>query len=106
MLYPSKEKLPQLFMLGVWDDMDSGGWVYDEYRKNINLCINEKAEKVNKNKIQEYAHWWLILVDMTELDCLRRHEKEWLDKVVNLEHYWEKVILLDPKTFENVALTD
>ena len=105
-LYPSEKRLPQPFLLGAWNDMDSTGWVYEQYRKNINLCINEKAEKVNRNKIQEYAHWWLILVDMIELDCLRRHEKEWLDKVVNLEHNWEKVILLDPETFENVELTD
>jgi len=47
-------------------DHDSGGFIVSEYVKNINLCIQEKNNKI-QNYLHKYLEWWLVLVDQTDL---------------------------------------
>jgi hypothetical protein len=50
---------PTFFVLGGSSDGDSGGWVLEETRKNLRLCIDEKTRKIAQFR-NRYPEWWLI----------------------------------------------
>jgi len=45
---PASDAHPTLFVPGGYSDDDSGGWVFEETRKNLQLCIDEKTRKVDQ----------------------------------------------------------
>lgn len=59
-----KQSVPDTckFIMGGWNDLDSGGFVESELIRNLAICVPEKATKVQAYR-QKYSQWWLILVD-------------------------------------------
>jgi len=82
------------FVSGGYTDHDSGGWVFEETRKNLRLCIAEKTQKIAHVR-DKYPEWWLILVDRIGYgvdDC----DRQLFHKHLGIKHSWDKVILLNP----------
>jgi hypothetical protein len=61
-LIPSTNSLDHSFVLGGYQDLDSGGWLVPELERNIHVCIREKAEKIAQVR-PKYDEWWLVLID-------------------------------------------
>ena len=59
-----KQSVPDtgMFILGGWNDLDSGGYVESELIRNLEFCVQQKANKVQPHRCR-YSCWWLILVD-------------------------------------------
>lgn len=96
------------FVSGGYSDDDSGGWVFEETRKNLRLCIDEKTLKIAHVRCK-YPEWWLILVDRIGYgvdDC----DRELFHKHLRIKHSWDKVILLSPlnhrSAFEIQSVSD
>lgn len=85
----------KLFMLGGYCDQDAGGWVIPELYKGIRACITEKTTKIARHKAK-YATWWLVLVDHIGYG-IRRDHVELLRGPFEIEHDWERVVLLHPR---------
>jgi len=90
---------PTLFLLGGYDDDDSGGWVLEETRNNLRLCIDEKTLKIARFR-NRYPEWWLVLVDRIGYgvdECDRALYREQL----RVKHTWDKIILLNPTDYRS-----
>jgi hypothetical protein len=90
---------PTFFVLGGYSDDDSGGWVLEETRKNLRLCINGKTLKTAQFR-NRYPEWWLILVDrigygVDECDHILYRE------LLGAKGGWDKVILLNPTDYRS-----
>jgi hypothetical protein len=87
------------FVFGGYQDLQSGGFVIEELEKNIQLCVKEKAKKVDLNR-HCYSQWWLALVDLTGFDgvcfhgiCFHQH----IFRSTALERYlWDRIIVISP----------
>ena len=86
---------PNLFVLGSWSDYDSGGFVISEMAQNLRICIAEKSEKVSKVR-SRYSEWWLALDDRIGYGDLDEGDRNQLRKLVQLDHPWSKIILVNP----------
>ena len=98
-LIPASEPHPTLFLPGGCSDEDAGGWVLEETKKNLRLCIEEKTLKIAKVR-HKYPEWWLLLVDRIGYgvdDCDRGLYREQL----RINHGWDKVILLNPTDYRS-----
>ena len=93
-LFAAKCAHPRLYMLGMVSDWDSGGWVLDDLKRNLEICVAEKTRKVSNVRAQ-YPEWWLVLTDHIALG-LDHFDREQFRDSVSLEHNWDKVILVDP----------
>jgi hypothetical protein len=88
--YPIEEKT---FDYGGGSDLDSGGFVVSLYIQNIKHCIADKTEKQRCHRDQ-YAEWWLILVDQIAYG-IRKNEIDTVLRFVERPENWTKVILLN-----------
>jgi len=70
-------------------------WVVDELHKNLQLVIDEKNKKIEKN-FNLYDEWWLILVDSIIYGLDSEDFKELKNIRLN-KHRFTKVIILSPK---------
>lgn len=61
-ILPASEVLETKLLIGGFTDFDAGGWIGDEYRKNIILACEEKHKKIEHHR-KRYEEWWLILPD-------------------------------------------
>ena len=80
-------------------DIESGGFVLAEFKKNFDHCVKEKTEKI-KDYYAKYASWWLVLVDKIAY-VFDQSEKEQIKSMVNISPPWDKVIVLDSLNANN-----
>ncbi len=66
----------------------------EELHKNIQLVIDEKNEKIDKN-FDLYYEWWLILVDYIT-NGMETRDFEEVKKIAFDKHKFTKVIILSP----------
>jgi len=85
-LFPCTIAFSNRFVLGGYVDRDAGGWVISELKKNIQICVKKKTEKITEIRVK-YPEWWLILVDHIGFG-----QMESLD----VRHDWDRVILINP----------
>ncbi|MEO8596589.1 MAG: hypothetical protein ABI759_24945 [Candidatus Solibacter sp.] len=86
-LSPVGHSCADLFVMGGATDRDAGGWVIPELERNVQICINEKSEKISAIR-SIYPEWWLVLID--QISSGR-------EDVINVKRDgWTKIILLDP----------
>jgi hypothetical protein len=82
------------FELGGSCDDNSGGWVIDEFERNLRLCIKEKECKVAARRL-EYCTWWLVLTDHISYG-MALENKNVQNTISRIQHSFNRVILLDP----------
>ncbi|MCF6341011.1 MAG: hypothetical protein L3J10_09740 [Sulfurimonas sp.] len=70
-------------------------WVVDELHKNIQLVIDEKDKKIDKN-FHIYDEWWLILVDSI-IYGLDSEDFRQLKSIKLEKQKFNKIIILSPK---------
>lgn len=85
-LNPWNGPAPDCFHLRSFCDQDCSGYTVILLEKNIQLCIDEKTDKIKKAR-SRYPEWWLILVDQ-----IGYGERE----SITVSHNWNKVIVLNP----------
>jgi hypothetical protein len=81
-------------VFGGYTDGDSGGFVLSELDRNIRICVTEKTKKISRVR-ERYPHWWLVLVDHVGYG-LSGSDREQLRQLVQLDHSWNKIILVNP----------
>jgi len=74
---------------------DNFSWVLHELYKNIQLVIDEKNEKINKN-FSLYDEWWLLLVDNITYGIEDKYFQE-LKKMKLQKYKFTKVIIISPE---------
>lgn len=70
-------------------------WSIDELYKNIQLVIDEKNEKIDKN-FNLYSEWWLILIDYIT-NGMDSKDFEELKKMKPSKYKFTKVFILSPE---------
>jgi len=93
-LFRAGRPYPDFFVFGGYTDGDSGGFVLSELDRNIRICIAEKTKKISRVR-ERYPHWWLVLVDHVGYG-LSGSDREQLRQLVQLDHSWNKIILVNP----------
>jgi hypothetical protein len=86
-----------LFVLGSWSDHDSGVFVISEMAENLRICMAEKSLKVSK-VLSRYSQWWLALDDRVGYGDLDQEDRNQLRRLVQLDHPWSKIIVVNPLT--------
>jgi hypothetical protein len=77
-------------------DLDGGGFVVPLYINNINLCIAEKTQKIQKYK-SNYSEWWLVLVNFLEAG-IGRQAKITVCQNIKRGNDWKKIIVISRDT--------
>ena len=93
-LYRAGHPYPEFFVFGGCTDSDTGGFVLSELNRNIRICVAEKTKKIARVR-DRYHHWWLVLVDHVGYG-LSGSDREQLRQLVQLDHSWDKIILVNP----------
>lgn len=93
-VFKANGPLDCMFNLGASLDLQSGGFLLSMMKSNIDHCINEKLSKI-VNYRSRYKEWWLVLVDFIGHSLSNRNRKQFR-KSIDIEHTWDKVILLSP----------
>ena len=93
-LFRSGKLCLSFFVLGGSADHDSGGFVLAEMERNLHICITEKTKKVSRVR-SKHPEWWLVLVDEIGYG-LDEFDREQLRQLVQLDHSWNKIILVNP----------
>jgi hypothetical protein len=91
---------PNLLVLGSWSDHDSGGFVISDIAHNLRICMAEKSLKISK-VVSRYPEWWLALDDRIGYGDLDEGDRNQLRSLVQLEHPWSKIILVNPSKPSN-----
>jgi len=76
------------------DDFNDSLWMMSELHKNIQLVIDEKNYKINRN-FDIYFEWWLILVDYITYG-MSSEDFEVLKKMKLDKKKFTKIIILTP----------
>ncbi len=83
------------FVPAGYSDKQSGGWLIEEIRTNLKLCITEKTQKIAKMR-HKYPEWWLVLPDLIGYG-LDDFDRACFRNQVSLSRGgFDEVILLDP----------
>ncbi|HPB04008.1 MAG TPA: hypothetical protein PLH00_04100 [Bacteroidaceae bacterium] len=98
-IIPASEKHEQLFVLGGYSDHDSGGFVVSEVNRNLEICANEKSEKIKDLK-WKYPEWWLVLVDYIGYGLSAAGLSQ-LKEIQTKEYSWDRIILVNPLNPQN-----
>jgi len=83
-----------MFRIGVTSDLDSGGCVVPEFRRNLELSVSEKSRKTASYRPQ-YPEWWLVLVDHVAYGLSARSRQEYL-QMPALDHDWDRIVVVNP----------
>jgi hypothetical protein len=83
----------QFYLLGQ-EDKQSGGWIVEEIKKNLQHCVQEKTAKIALVR-KKYPEWWLVLPDLIGYG-FDAFDKDQLKEQLKFPHTWNKIILLDP----------
>ena len=97
-VYPASKVFDTKFVLGGWNDLESGGWLLYEVYRNLVHCIEEKTAKVEDYRAK-YRYWWLALVDYIGFSLSEEDRGDFLN-MFSVEHQWDKVLLIDPTNHE------
>lgn len=100
-IFSSQPVQGRVFRFTKGTDKDSGGWLLDEFIKNLNYCIEEKKRKIEEYK-NKYTSWWLVVVDHIAYG-FDDNEKEIIKTEINKSSPWVKIIVLDSSS-ENKVL--
>ena len=92
-LFPASAPTAAAFILAGSSDDDASGFVEAKLVDNLQICIDDKTQKVAKY-VNRYPEWWLILVDRTHLapdadDVAYAREK------VSIPHLWRRIVIID-----------
>ena len=87
------------YRLGIGLDKDAGGFVISKIYRNLNLCISDKNKKIAPYR-NKYSEWWLVLLDHIGLGADVEDRRQLRD-LPQIEHSWDKVILLNPLNTED-----
>jgi hypothetical protein len=90
----------KVFRFAGGTDREGGGWVLAEFKKNFNHCVKAKTEKI-KDHHDKYTSWWLVLVDQIA-HGFDDDEKDKVRSMVSVNTSWNKVIVLDSLTGNNI----
>ncbi len=90
----SSIKLKQKFSLSGLSDLNEGCMIYDALRQNIQLCIDEKTQKIQRH-YEKYSRWHLLLVDHIDY-CMSQEEQIAAKDTIKNIQAWEKILLLSP----------
>ena len=82
------------FELGVENDDDWGGWLLEQFDKNLRLCVDKKARKFAQFR-SRYPEWWLVLIDQVAYG-LTEHDRLLFRQNTRIEHDWDKIIIVSP----------
>jgi hypothetical protein len=85
---------PTCFVYGACSDDDTGGFVFGNTQRNLQLCVREKTRKIAPFR-HRYPEWWLIFVDQVGFgveDC----DQDLFRKHLGIEHDLDRVVLLSP----------
>jgi len=82
------------FELGVENDDDWGGWLLEQFDKNLRLCVDKKARKFAQFR-SRYPEWWLVLIDQVAYG-LTEHDRQQFRQNTRIEHDWDKIIIVSP----------
>ena len=75
----------------------SRGWVIADAVQNIDRCVKEKTRKVvRKNRVHDYAEWWLVLVDHILVVPLAEDELNDLRNALPPMGFWSRVVVVSP----------
>lgn len=88
-----------LFVMGGFHDKDADGMLLYKMEQNIQYCVNEKSQKIERVRAK-YSNWWLALVDSIGYS-LNDFERELFRDKVSIQHNWDKIILIDPRDHTN-----
>ena len=105
-LIPVQSSSRKFFIPGVFVDYDSGGWVSEVLKENLEFCINEKEEKIYRVK-DRYETWFLILIDYIgflyapPIDEIKESLDEFLSKYDLSASEFSQIILVDPGNHGN-----
>jgi hypothetical protein len=86
---------PGRFAWGSRLDLDAGGFVLAELRRNLELCVRETSEKTGPHR-HRYPVWWLVLVDRITYGLSDREREEFVAGF-NFEHDWDKIVIVNPR---------
>ena len=79
----------------------SRGWVISDAVNNIDRCVKEKTRKVvRKNRINDYAEWWLVLVDHILVVPLAEDDLNDLRESLPPQGFWSRVVVVSPENPE------
>lgn len=99
-IFPSQAVAGKVFRFAGGTDRESGGWVLAEFKKNFNYCVEKKTKKI-KRPHDKYTSWWLVLVDQIA-HGFNESEKEEVKSAASTNTAWDKVIVLDSMTGNNI----
>ena len=102
-IFSSQAVEGKIFRFAGGTDRESGGWVLSEFIMNFKHCVEEKTQKI-KNHQDEYFLWWLVLVDQIA-HGFDENEKDEIKSMVSVNISWNKVIVLDSLSGNNVLET-
>ncbi len=100
-IYPAEPKYSSTFILGAMNDLDNGGFILSLLIKNINICIDEKTEKIQRYR-NKYRIWWLILIDTIGYGSYKSEINSIKSKLV-IDPVWSKIIILNTLNGEFIA---
>jgi hypothetical protein len=86
------------FVSGGYSDYDSGGLLMSELQKNLQICIQEKTQKISHVRAK-YPKWWLVLIDRIGYRLLHESEQTNVRECLRGTHDWDKVILVNPSDY-------
>lgn len=98
-IFPASKNHEQLFVLGGYSDHDSGGFVVSEVNRNLEICANEKSEKI-KDVRWKYPEWWLVFIDYISYG-LSAIDLSQLREIQKTEYGWDRIILVNPLNPKN-----
>jgi hypothetical protein len=98
---PASIPVAHYFMLGGYADRDAGGFVGSEIIRNLNICIAEKAVKIQPYQ-ERYREWWLLLPDYIGPN-LNAEERQDLAGHVNTGPF-RRVVLIHPQVPTNALV--
>lgn len=89
---PAGSPHPTFYVMNAPDDRDSGGWLLQQIKSNIQICVAEKTKKVAEHRAR-YLEWWLALVDEVSYGLDNRDQRE-LREIMPAISEWDKVIIV------------
>jgi hypothetical protein len=91
---PASIRHRDVFLLGGYADLNSGGFLISEIYRNLKICIEDKTKKIERYK-SKYRVWWLVLIDNVG-HGLSKDDVIQLRAVGPLQHDWDRVLLVAP----------
>ena len=88
----ASKPLAEKFVLGSIGDNNAGGWMDDEFVKNLSICVEEKSNKIRDYQ-SKYAHWWLCLV--SHIGFASDEKMAQVCAAYSRRAPWHKIIIVD-----------